>query len=805
VTPPRLLLAALVCLGLASCSTRGNPAAGQSGLSSTEGRVHAVLINGGGRREINFQSHLHHLERLIGLLQASGLGPEDITVFNADGADPAEDLATRELPASPDFWLLPVSGGMRMLAPPMVYVDSEVDGFEVHPARKRDLEAWFAGAGRKLRAGDTLLLYVTDHGERNDDDLTNNTIVLWGPDPGEIAPRDPESTEASVDGVAAAAAPDLSVSELRDLLGEIDPGVRVVMLMSQCFSGSFSHVLAVAGEEPSGDVCGYFSSTADRLAYGCYPENRGKDGVGHSFHFFEALEPLGAFPEAHRRVLIADDTPDVPHTTGDFYLERLLEAEALAQGRTYVEVVDELLDFAWRDRGAREADIRLLDGIGHRFGSFSPRSLGELDEHALVLPEFSRRLGTYATRWSEALEALRIETLDRFVTAHPEWRDRLKVKDVRALSPRDRQVLAGEMLAAYAPFARADPALVERMESLRQRAEEAAAATYRAEVRAGVVLRMRAILTQVAGETYLETRGTPEQRQTYARLRDCENLQFAALTTLSDASELDPPEAFPPLAEERELLERVMPAWMGVQYRPVPEIPRRRLGTGKGAALVSTVFPESPAEKAGMRVGDIVLGAAGERFVEPHQMREWTMRSEVGRPEKLDLLRDGKPIQVTLRPGPYPLALPKLPGPPQVGGPAPKLRVEPYRGEIQLAASKPRLLFFWATWCAICHASVPEVLAFAEARGVEVVAITDEDPEVLNAFFADSQDPFPATIAVDPYRFTFQDYGVSGTPTFVLVDGEGVVRHYQSGYSLARGLTVDGWQWNGAARQVRTE
>jgi hypothetical protein len=38
---------------------------------------------------------------------------------------------------------------------------------------------------------------------------------------------------------------------------------------------------------------------------------------------------------------------------------------------------------------------------------------------------------------------------------------------------------------------------------------------------------------------------------------------------------------------------------------------------------------------------------------------------------------------------------------------------------------------------------------------------------------------------------------VSGTPTFVLVDGEGVIRSYSVGYSAAKSLGIDGWTWSG--------
>ena len=54
---------------------------------------------------------------------------------------------------------------------------------------------------------------------------------------------------------------------------------------------------------------------------------------------------------------------------------------------------------------------------------------------------------------------------------------------------------------------------------------------------------------------------------------------------------------------------------------------------------------------------------------------------------------------------------------------------------------------------------------------------------------------FFARVAVDPLRRSFIAYGVSGTPTIVLVDDEGVVRHRQVGYKAGDGLTVEGWRW----------
>ena len=739
------------------------------------GKTYAVLINGGGRPEINYQSHLQHVKRMVEVLEADGVRRQDVTVFSGDGADPALDLATRETSAETDYWLIPQSVPLR---PPIVYVNSSVDNIQLHPARKDALRAWFQDQGVRLRRGDTLIFYVTDHGHRNDQDLTNNTIVLWGED--------------------------LSVSEVRQLFTNLDPHVRVVMLMSQCFTGSFANAIYKDPNEalPEGNVCGYFASTADRPAYGCYAENRGKDGVGHSFTFMQALEPLGRFPEANRRVLVTDSTPDVPHTSTDFFFNQLLHQKATQAALDQNRYTDDLLAEAWQNRAAWEPDIRLLDRIGLAFGSFSARSLAELDEQARALPELSKQLDLYAQRWKQALEALRVENLKVFTDAHPEWRTRLDPTALSALDANTRRATATELLRELVPSTKADPERYERLVSLKQKADDASAASYRIEVRLGTVLRMRSLLTNVAGRQYLAGHATPAERDAYERLHACEDLALTDTPAIASAAQLEPPKPFPPLAEERRLVETVMPAWMGITYSPLNDKDHKRLGTQTGAVIVSTVFPNSPASTAHLQVGDVILGPPESPFGEPNQIREWTMRSEVGKPERLKILRDTKPLLVTLSPGPFPIEMPKLPGPPEVGSAAPPLNVDLVKGPKRLAEGKPRMLFFWATWCAICKSALPEIMAFSQARDMEVVAITDEDPDTVRNFLKTFGEPFPSIVATDRHRLTMQGYGVSGLPTIVLVDRDGKVSHVKTGYTRAGGLGIDGWKWDQSPTQA---
>jgi len=88
------------------------------------------------------------------------------------------------------------------------------------------------------------------------------------------------------------------------------------------------------------------------------------------------------------------------------------------------------------------------------------------------------------------------------------------------------------------------------------------------------------------------------------------------------------------------------------------------------------------------------------------------------------------------------------------------------------------------------------VMALARSRGLDVVAISDEDEETVSRFLAERSEPFMPLVAVDPLRRSFVAYGVSGTPTLLLVDADGVIRHRQVGYG-EKGLTLEGWSWPG--------
>jgi S1-C subfamily serine protease len=74
-------------------------------------------------------------------------------------------------------------------------------------------------------------------------------------------------------------------------------------------------------------------------------------------------------------------------------------------------------------------------------------------------------------------------------------------------------------------------------------------------------------------------------------------------------------EPFPSYDEELELAHDVSPAWMGIRFKPRESDGGKHDGALDGPVTVMTVYPDSPAKAAGLKVGDLVLGPPGKPFV----------------------------------------------------------------------------------------------------------------------------------------------------------------------------------------------
>ena len=327
-------------------------------------------------------------------------------------------------------------------------------------------------------------------------------------------------------------------------------------------------------------------------------------------------------------------------------------------------------------------------------------------------------------------------------------------------------------------------------------------AHWRLEVRQAVLQRMRTILAGIAGRVLIG-REREREREALARLQRCEAFVAGDPPDPATAARAPSAPSFPPLSGELAILEEIAPSWLGVHFQPVSPAVRAEHRLPAGANLLDAVYPDSPAREAGLEVGDIILGPPGQPFTSSRELREWTMTAPRGVPLSLAAVRPGEHAEddlefeaaLTLRLAP--IDLPKLPSPPVVGDRAPVLpsTLRPVGASELPDMRGSHVLFFWATWCEPCKKAVPEVMAFAESRGLSVLAISDEEEDTISTFLAERAEPFIRPVARDPLRKSFISYGVSGTPTLLWVDGDGVIRHRQAGYTADKGLNVEGWSW----------
>ena len=102
-------------------------------------------------------------------------------------------------------------------------------------------------------------------------------------------------------------------------------------------------------------------------------------------------------------------------------------------------------------------------------------------------------------------------------------------------------------------------------------------------------------------------------------------------------------------------------AWIGVHFQELtPELAKSFGTKAKGGALIADVQTGSPADKAGLQAGDVVLSVDGSPVKEGRDLLRGVISKRVGQSVKLGILRRGKTLAKTLvteaRPGSEELA-----------------------------------------------------------------------------------------------------------------------------------------------------
>jgi S1-C subfamily serine protease len=85
---------------------------------------------------------------------------------------------------------------------------------------------------------------------------------------------------------------------------------------------------------------------------------------------------------------------------------------------------------------------------------------------------------------------------------------------------------------------------------------------------------------------------------------------------------------------------KVTRGWLGVGIQPLtPELAKSFGVSGEGV-LINQVMPKSPAEAAGLKVGDLILSIDGKPLKDPRELQRIIAEADIGKTIEMNILRE---------------------------------------------------------------------------------------------------------------------------------------------------------------------
>jgi serine protease Do len=95
---------------------------------------------------------------------------------------------------------------------------------------------------------------------------------------------------------------------------------------------------------------------------------------------------------------------------------------------------------------------------------------------------------------------------------------------------------------------------------------------------------------------------------------------------------------------------RVVRGWLGVSIQPMTTELAKSFGVAQSdGALVANVLEDSPAAKAGVKAGDIIVDFDGHKIGRTTDLTRIVAATPIGKDVRVSVLRDGKPMALTAR------------------------------------------------------------------------------------------------------------------------------------------------------------
>ncbi len=103
---------------------------------------------------------------------------------------------------------------------------------------------------------------------------------------------------------------------------------------------------------------------------------------------------------------------------------------------------------------------------------------------------------------------------------------------------------------------------------------------------------------------------------------------------------------------------RVIRGWLGVSIQKLtPELAKQFSLNDENGALISDVVENSPAEKAGLKRGDIIIEYDGAKISEPYVLRNMVANTAPGEEHKVTVLIDNKRLTIDVTTGELPVKM----------------------------------------------------------------------------------------------------------------------------------------------------
>jgi len=100
---------------------------------------------------------------------------------------------------------------------------------------------------------------------------------------------------------------------------------------------------------------------------------------------------------------------------------------------------------------------------------------------------------------------------------------------------------------------------------------------------------------------------------------------------------------------------KVIRGWLGVSIQKItPDLAKQFNLKDENGALVGDIVENGPAEKAGLKRGDVITEYDGKKINEPYVLRNMTANTAPGEEHKITALRDGKTITLNVTIGELP-------------------------------------------------------------------------------------------------------------------------------------------------------